>query len=286
MAYWTRRRKMIAKSLLVLAFGYAATAPASADHEGRSGIGVTPFLAAADSAIPEIGRSISELLVNPLAGELAKPQNRDCRISAVAVGKEREEILKELEFQKSRFVDPKSRVGDGHLIPVNMTITGTATASDATISWTATVLDAQGKDAATVKGSYPEGASKAQIDAALEQTVRDLVRTLCQPWRASGGGSGVKITPSRVASVLSPFELQGVFPGGRITFRYMPTGASGGLHKYAASGSGVTASGSGTYTITRQGEKLVLRQQEQGCTTPVGSCRNTALTINLDPEKP
>lgn len=275
----------VAKSMMLFAFGYPAAAPALADHEGRSGIGITPFSAAADSTIPEIGRSISELLVNPLAGELARPEYRDCRISAVAVGKERAEILRELEFQKSRFVDPKSRAGDGHLVPVNMTITGTATASGSAITWTATVLDAESKEIATVKGRYPDEASKAEIDAALEQTVRDLVRQLCKPWRASGGGSGVKITPSRVASVLSPFELHGTFPGGRVTFSYMPTGATGGLHKYAASGSGVTASGSGTYSITRQGEKLVLRQKEQGCTTPVGSCRNTVLTINLDPEK-
>lgn len=268
---------------IIAAIGLPATLEAG--HEGRAGIGVMPFTAQPDSTIPEIGDAISELLKNHLAGELGKPERRGCTIAAVAAGKEREEVLKELELQRSRFVDPATRVGDGHLIPVNMTVSGTAVATASTTSWTATVKDGAANIVATTTGSFGADATHQQIDEAVGQTARDLVSQLCKSYQASGGGSGLKITPSRVASVLAPFQLQGTFPGGKATIFYTPTSATSGTHTYSAAGSGVTASGKGTYTISKQGETLILRQQESGCTAPVGACRNTTMTIRLEPEQ-
>ncbi len=258
--------------------------PALAAHEGRAGVGILPFSAQEGSEIPEIGLAISELLKNLLAGELSKPERRDCKVAAVATGRERDEVLKEQALQQSPLVDPASRVPTGHLIPVSMTVTGTATATATTTSWTAEVKDSGGATIATATGRFSADATHAEIDGAVGQTAADLAAQLCRPWRASGGGSGVKITPARIGSIHAPFQLTGSFPGGQVTFSYVPTGAQGGTHSYGAAGSGVTAAGKGSYTLTRQGESLILRQQEQGCTAPVGACRATTLTIRLDPE--
>lgn len=269
---------------LALAGGPVSAGAVLAAHEGRAGIGIEAFTAQEGSTIPEIGLAVSELLKNHLAGEFAKPERRDCNIAAVASGQERQEVLKEQALQQSHFVDPATRVPTGHLVPVSMMVSGKAMATAAATSWTAEVKDSSGTAIATTTGRFPADASHAEIDAAVATTAAELAAELCRPWRASGGGSGVKITPARVASIHAPFQLTGSFPGGQVTFSYVPTGAQGGTHSYGAAGSGVTASGKGSYTLTRQGEGLILRQQEQGCTAPVGACRATALTIRLDPE--
>lgn len=104
------------------------------------------------------------------------------------------------------------------------------------------------------------------------------------PWMASGGGAQISIT-GQVADLLAPFTLEGEFPGGRAVFEYTPVSIGGGAVEYSLSGSGVTGSGEGLYSLTAQPDGVyVLGQTTNGCVDGIAnSCRTNSDTITLTP---
>jgi hypothetical protein len=68
------------------------------------------------------------------------------------------------------------------------------------------------------------------------------------PWTASGGGPQISIT-GKVENLAAPFSLTGEFPGGTAIFEYTPVNMGGGAVEYSLSGSGVTGSGEGVYSL-------------------------------------
>lgn len=98
---------------------------------------------------------------------------------------------------------------------------------------------------------------------------------------ASGGGDGLVVTGT-VANPARPFTLRGTFPGGVSVHKYTPTNAGGGTSTYALSGSGVTGTGRGTYTLSRQGGNWALVDTTNGCVNGIpGSCRTKTAHITL-----
>lgn len=104
------------------------------------------------------------------------------------------------------------------------------------------------------------------------------------PWTASGGGSQINVT-GQVADLVAPFTLEGEFPGGRAVFEYTPVNIGGGAVSYTLSGSGVTGSGEGIYSLTEQGNGVyLLEQTTDGCVDGIAnSCRQNSEKITLTP---
>jgi hypothetical protein len=98
---------------------------------------------------------------------------------------------------------------------------------------------------------------------------------------ASGGGDGL-VVDGTVTNPTKPFTLRGTFPGGVSVHKYTPTSAGGGTSSYALSGSGVTGTGRGTYTLRRQGGNWALVDTTNGCVNGIpGSCRTNIAHITL-----
>lgn len=104
-----------------------------------------------------------------------------------------------------------------------------------------------------------------------------------QRYSASGGGGGLVITGT-VDDITQPFTLQGTFPGGSAELTYVPIDENGGSESIAASGSGATAVGSGTYTISGdEGGPLTLTSQSSACVDVSGKCNENTEVIALTP---
>lgn len=103
-------------------------------------------------------------------------------------------------------------------------------------------------------------------------------------YAASGGGPEVSVT-GLISDLELPFVLQGEFLGGAVTFSYLPADDRSGTYSGSLSGSGVTGSVSGTYTITGDADgPLTLTQEGGGCVDGIpNSCRDTTEVITLTP---
>lgn len=125
------------------------------------------------------------------------------------------------------------------------------------------------------------GDSTSSVDDVISRA-----KQICAPttYAASGGGAEVTVT-GLVSDLELPFSLEGTFPGGSVTFSYLPDDDRSGTHNGALSGAGVTGSVSGTYTITGDVDgPLTLTQQSSGCIDGVpNSCRDTTEVITLTP---
>jgi len=91
----------------------------------------------------------------------------------------------------------------------------------------------------------------------------------------------VKITGD-VGRLESPFELSGTFQGGEAVL----SASSGGSVTHTLSGTGVTGSGTGTYTMSRQPDGTVrIDQTTTGCIHGMpNSCRTTTEQVTLTPK--
>lgn len=101
-------------------------------------------------------------------------------------------------------------------------------------------------------------------------------------WNANGGGNGLVVSGT-IDDLASDFSLDGTFTGATITFQYHPSSDRAGTVTSQFSGSGVTGSTAGTYTITGpDGGPLTLVQTTTGCVNGIaGSCRTNTDTITL-----
>ena len=108
--------------------------------------------------------------------------------------------------------------------------------------------------------------------------------TMQTAYAASGGGAEISVT-GLIGDLGLPFVLQGEFPGGTVTFSYVPADDRSGTYSGSLSGSGVTGSVSGTYTIAGDADgPLTLTQEGGGCVDGIpNSCRDTTEVITLTP---
>jgi hypothetical protein len=101
-------------------------------------------------------------------------------------------------------------------------------------------------------------------------------------YEASGGGNGLVVS-GRIGNLAADFTLEGTFPGASATFHYHPSSDRAGAVNSEFSGSGVTGSTSGTYTIVGPDDgPLTLTQTTTGCVNGIpGSCRTNTDVITL-----
>lgn len=195
--------------------------------------------------------------------------------------------------------DPATRTGLAPSAPVEVTATptskidGTPTGGTITAEVTGgTSITPTGKTGAPAAFAYiaPGEKDKAATITLEARSKRGVAKatidfdTKAKGWVASGGGGGLVVT-GQVSSLTEPFSLTGTFPGGSGTFTYTPTDERSGTYRSSFSGSGVTGSTSGTYTIAGDaGSTLTLTGTGDGCVQDIGgSCRNTTEVITLTP---
>ena len=103
-------------------------------------------------------------------------------------------------------------------------------------------------------------------------------------YRVTGGG---RLTVNAtIGSVRAPFTVNGAGDGFRVTFSFTPGDATGtfGSVTYEGSGSGITMSGTGEYTITgKDPGPYKLRMTVHGCVN-VGKCDTTTDIWKLTPQ--
>ena len=125
-------------------------------------------------------------------------------------------------------------------------------------------------------GSVIEGRA-----VAAEQLVPPCKRT---SYRVTGGG---RVTVNgTVASVKVPFTVNGAGDGFRVTFSFTPGDTTGtfGSVTYEGSGSGITMSGSGEYTISgKDPGPYNLKKSTFGCVNE-GNCATNTDTWKLTPQ--
>ena len=103
----------------------------------------------------------------------------------------------------------------------------------------------------------------------------------------ASGGQNIAISGTICGALSDPFALNGLVPDGKkITFSYSPAGETGGTYTYSGGASGITVSGTGTYTIRAgSGDTLILKQSDNGCVTniPGGTCAAHTNEVTLTP---
>lgn len=101
-------------------------------------------------------------------------------------------------------------------------------------------------------------------------------------YAVSGGGDGLTVS-GEVGRVDQPFSISGTFPGADISFDFTPTDATSGTVTGAFSGSGVSGTVEGPYTISGEPPgTLTLTMTTSGC-VGVGGCRTNTSVITLTP---
>jgi hypothetical protein len=118
----------------------------------------------------------------------------------------------------------------------------------------------------------------------LGEQYAPLIDWTSTTYEASGGSAELTVS-GNVGDIESPFTLRGAIVGGELTFDYVPSSATAGSLTYQGGGSGVTAAGTGSYTIAEGPDgTLVLTQTSEGCVDGVpNSCRSNTDVITLTP---
>ncbi len=153
----------------------------------------------------------------------------------------------------------------------------------------------QGQPAGTDPNAMAAFGPAPSVQALAEMVAADLLRSLCAGgaavspvvYDASGGGPQITIT-GRVTTLDREFTLEGTFPGGKAVFTYVAVSPGGGAVSYEITGSGVTGSGDGVYSLTPQaGGTVVIDQTTDGCIDGIAnSCRTNTDRIVLTPVTP
>jgi hypothetical protein len=170
----------------------------------------------------------------------------------------------------------------------NKVVLRTQTA-DGVVTWTLELRTLPGEDVLTsATGSSPT----AEVAAQGASAAREALAPLCAvaggdhstAYEASGGGAQIEVTGS-VEALDKVFFIYGTFPGGTAEFTYTPVSPGGGAVEYSLSGSGVTGSGEGLYSLAPQPDgTVILEQTTDGCVDGIpGSCRTNSEMITLTP---
>jgi hypothetical protein len=165
-------------------------------------------------------------------------------------------------------------------VAVDATLTGAGSIDPARLDPTpATLIYTAGSDPGDAGTIALVSTSRRGIGRASVTITVDARR-----YRVSGGGSGLTVS-GEVGDLSQPFTIEGEFPGAAITFTFTPTDDRSGTVTGSFSGSGVTGTVEGPYTITGEpGGPLVLRMTTSGCVEGLGGgCRTNESVIDLTP---
>ena len=254
--------------------------------EGTTAIAIGEFTGTGDPGSDVLGAGLGEvLLVDAVQMLDTNGAFADCP-AIVVEWKRRKDVEAEIELQQGEAFDPASRITPGQLIDPSVMITGVTTIESGQASY---VVEMRSHPEGQVIKSISGTAAEAAVLDLGPEIARQLLDTLCpKGWTAKGGtvggGPGVDITGT-VAALDAPFELNGTFQGGTAVFTYSPADAASGSVTYTLAGSGVTGTGTGSYTAAPQPDGTVrLEQTTTGCVDGIpNSCRTVTDVVTLTP---
>lgn len=205
----------------------------------------------------------------------------DCEAEVVDV-RHTEATEAEIARQQTEYFDPATRITPGQATQPTHHVSGHLQQTGGRMEWFVETRSAGGGEVVhTATGSAPES---GYFDIA-GQIAQDLMSELCDKAYTASGGGGRIVISGFVPRLDAPFHLVGDFQGGTALFTYTPDGTGGGSVSYSLAGSGVTGSGQGSYTATRQPDGTVkVETRTHGCIDGMpDSCRDNTEQITLTP---
>ncbi len=157
-----------------------ATAPAmAAEYKDGPAVAVKYF----EGSGPHdyLGKGLAELVMVDLA-ELANnsPEFADCHM-AITEWMRRDEILKEIEFSQSKYVDPATRMDTSQLIDPNIFVDGSVSTTEDSVSWTIDVRSAESNTILrTDTGTVPANEA-IYVSESIARRIADYLCGLQQP---------------------------------------------------------------------------------------------------------
>lgn len=224
-------------------------------------------------ASPEIDtltKSVADLVITDLFKLLKEdPAYAKCDAKIIETLR-RDEVLKELEFQQSRFVDPASRARPGRLIDPNRMVSGRIAASGEALRWTVELKGAGGKVLSTASG---ETAAIDMLDQGSAAIAKAIADEACKPKpvRVKAGMNDLTLS-GLVCDPSQPFTLKGMGQTSGLTFAFTPSSNSSGAFTLSGLAGGVRWSGGGSYAMAEtKGNGTISMPGSWSIATPVGS---------------
>ena len=225
----------------------AGTAPAL----GQQAIAVTEFTTnlteaeaeASNTTVVAITRGLSDLVLTDLVQLLDEPEFSKCGVHLVESTRI-DEVLKERDFQKTKYVDPAT-VAEGELMQPNRFVRGHISAQSDGVAWLFEVEGSKGR-LAMVEGR----GTLEDIFGGTEDIARTLLETLCKPQAVhiTAGMNDLELDGT-VCDITQPFSVNGTGQTAGLRFDFMPVTAEGGTFTLTGTAAGVTWSGVGNYMI-------------------------------------
>jgi hypothetical protein len=267
------RRKLAAGIVLVV----AAPAPGL----GQQVIVVPAFTTslteaeAGDLSLAGVTRGLSDLLLTDLVKLIdSDPAFQKC--GAHVMEYERiDEVLKEREFQQSKYVDPTTR-SEGDLLEPNRFVKGHVSAAGEGVAWMVEMRGPFGQ-VALVLG---EG-SLEDLAGGTAEIARQLLEKACKPRpvRIEAGLNDLQLDDV-VCDVSKPFSVRGAGQTAGIRFDMEPADAEEGAFTLTGTAAGVTWSGVGVYRIMEiEGRGAIALEGAWQLQSPMGTFGTTELIM-------
>jgi hypothetical protein len=250
----------------------ACVAPAS----GQQIIAVTEFttnlseaevraVSGPDAAVSGITRGLSDTMLTDLVQLLDEPEFSKCGAHVVEWTRI-DEVHKEREFSKSKYVDPAS-VGEGEIIEPNRFVTGHVSAAGSGVAWLVELAGPSGVVARiTGEGTLQD------LAARTAEIARQLLDKACErrAVHITAGLNDLEIDED-VCDLTQPFTLSGRGASTGIVLEMTPATAEGGSFVVTGAAAGVTWSGGGEYQIAMiEGQEMIGLDGTWSITSPMG----------------
>ncbi len=140
---------------------------------GRLAVAIPTFTGPATGELGAVLPGLSELMTN----DVLRVGSGECDLAVIATGRARAEVIKELEFQQSRYVDPSTRA-TRNLIIADVEVRGTLTeAPGGKAKVELRIVDARsGKEYKRLSDTLDSGDLFDGLERLSEQTARELCK--------------------------------------------------------------------------------------------------------------
>jgi hypothetical protein len=239
----------------VFAPGFAGASAGLAMAASPMGIGFQRFTATGPK--DALGRGISDMLDTDMVNLLNEQGNRDCQL-AVREVKRMDDVLKELELQKSPMFDQSKRVIP-NFIELRYSAAGHVTTTETSMSIDIRITDTRsGKQVASFEATLdPE---KEDILQTIDKAVKSILDQICPRMHKLNLSVGPHfVIDAEVCGIEKPFQVRPKGQFGGVLVKFAPASREAGSFTEAGRAYGAMWTGSGNYTIRWSGDSGAFR---------------------------